>query len=100
MKFYFQEKEKTSIPFDLGLKEEKRKSKINRESVASTVGKFKSKIVAILMFNYSSLVLVEQLRQIIGVSLDEAVKHNSLADDDLSVPRFLIDCIQIIDQGK
>ena len=44
--------------------------------------------------------LVEQLRQIIGLSLDEAIKHNPLANDDLAVPRFLVDCIHIIDQGR
>lgn len=43
--------------------------------------------------------LVEQLRRIIGLSLDEAVKLNPLPTDDLSVPRFLVDCINIIEQG-
>lgn len=44
--------------------------------------------------------LVEQLRRIIGLSLDEAIKLNPLQTDDLAVPRFLVDCINIIDQGK
>ena len=44
--------------------------------------------------------LVEQLRRIIGLSLDEAIKHNPCPNDDLAVPRFLVDCIHIIDQGK
>jgi hypothetical protein len=43
--------------------------------------------------------LVDQLRQIIGLSLDDAIKHNPLVNDDLFVPRFLVDCIHIIDQG-
>ncbi|CAF3525528.1 unnamed protein product [Adineta steineri] len=63
------------------LKDEKRKSKANRDSIASTAG------------------LVEQLRRIIGLSLDEAIKHNPLQNDDLAVPRFLVDCINIIDQA-
>ncbi|CAF1070850.1 unnamed protein product [Rotaria sordida] len=63
------------------LKDEKRKSKTNRDSVASTAG------------------LVEQLRLIIGLSLEEATKHNPLQNDDLAVPRFLVDCINIIDQA-
>ncbi|CAF1088924.1 unnamed protein product [Rotaria magnacalcarata] len=63
------------------LKDEKRKSKANRDSVASTVG------------------LVEQLRLIMGLSLEEAAKHNPLQNDDLSVPRFLVDCINIIEQA-
>ncbi|CAF0719431.1 unnamed protein product [Rotaria sp. Silwood1] len=63
------------------LKDEKRKSKANRDSVASTAG------------------LVEQLRLIMGLSLEEATKHNPLQNDDLAVPRFLVDCINIIEQA-
>ncbi|UJR26460.1 hypothetical protein I4U23_007790 [Adineta vaga] len=63
------------------LKDEKRKSKANRDSIASTAG------------------LVEQLRRIIGLTLDEAIKHNPLPNDDLAVPRFLVDCITIIEQA-
>jgi hypothetical protein len=43
--------------------------------------------------------LVQQLRSILGLPLDEAIKHNPLQNDDLAVPRFLVDCINIIDQG-
>ncbi|CAF0761880.1 unnamed protein product [Adineta ricciae] len=63
------------------LKDEKRKSKANRDSIASTAA------------------LVEQLRPILGLTLDEAIKHNPLQNDDLAVPRFLVDCIHIIEQG-
>lgn len=35
-----------------------------------------------------------------GLSLEEANKHNPLQNDDLSVPKFLVDCINIIEQGK
>jgi len=65
----------------LGLKDEKRKSKANRDSIACTAA------------------LVEQLRRIMGLSLDEAVKHNPLPNNELSVPRFLVECINIIEQG-
>ena len=44
--------------------------------------------------------LVEQLRRILGLSLDDAIKLNPLQNDDLAVPRFLLDCINIIDQGR
>jgi hypothetical protein len=79
-------KTKTKVPSEQkerrsSIKDEKRKSKANRDSVASTAG------------------LVEQLRRIIGLSLDDAIKLNPLQTDDLAVPRFLVDCINIIDQA-
>ncbi|CAF0746037.1 unnamed protein product [Didymodactylos carnosus] len=44
--------------------------------------------------------LLEQLRLIVGCPLEEAVKRNPLANSsELAVPKFLIECIAIIDQG-
>ena len=44
--------------------------------------------------------LVEQLRRILGLSLEDATKRDPLQNDELTVPRFLVNCINIIEQGK
>ncbi|CAF1462335.1 unnamed protein product, partial [Didymodactylos carnosus] len=66
------------------LKEEKRKkSKSFRESGTSTTE------------------LLEQLRLIVGLPLEDAVKRNPLSNNSgLAVPKFLLECIEIIDQSQ